>query len=624
MSPRLAAISGKLKGTIFIIADKPLVIGRETAADVCVADASVSRRHTKIEKEDDGFVITDLESLNGTFVNDLPVKSRLLQHGDRLRIGDSQFVFLTQEGETASRSSEVNLDEAHVISGPTLQIRMDDATYLMARDLSALMKISTSINAIRGLEDLLQRLIELLFEVVPAQRGAILLTNDESLDSTTVFGLDRVSGKDKAVNVSRTIAQQVLRDGVALLANDAETQSLLSTDSVIQARTRSVMCVPLVMIDHKLGVLYLDTTIAGDQFNRDHLQLVTAISGIAAVAIENARHFEWLQTENERLLADVNIEHNMVGEGPAMQRVYHFISKVAPTDSTVLIAGESGTGKELAARAIHRNSKRAQKPFMAVNCAALTESLLESELFGHEKGSFTGAFTQKKGRLEIADGGTVFLDEIGELTPALQVKLLRVLQEREFERVGGTVTIKVDLRVIAATNKNLEDAIEAGEFRQDLYYRLNVVSLEMPPLRERREDIMLLASYFADKYGTKCNRKLVGISPDARACLTAYDWPGNVRELENAIERAIVLGTTDVILPEDLPEALLEQETSAAQSAMGYHEAVTQTKKQIIVKAIEEAKGNYTEAARRLGVHPNYLHRLIRNLNLRAQLKSST
>jgi Nif-specific regulatory protein len=624
MSPRLAAISGKLKGTIFIISDDPLVIGRETAANVCVADASVSRRHSKIEKQDDAFIITDLESLNGTFVNDVPVKSRVLQHGDRLRIGDSQFLFLTHEGETASRSSEVNLDEAKVISGPTLQIRMDDATYLMARDLSALMKISTSINAIRGLEDLLHRLLELLFEVVPAQRGAIVLTTDESLDSSMLFGLDRESGKDKAVSVSRTIAQQVLRDGVALLANDAETQSFLSTDSVIKARTRSVMCVPLVMIDHKLGVLYLDTTIAGDQFNRDHLQLVTAISGIAAVAIENARHFEWLQTENERLLADVNIEHNMVGEGAAMQRVYHFISKVAPTDSTVLIAGESGTGKELAARAIHRNSKRAQKPFMAVNCAALTESLLESELFGHEKGAFTGAFSQKKGRLEVADGGTVFLDEIGELTPALQVKLLRVLQEREFERVGGTVTIKVDLRVIAATNKNLEDAIEAGEFRQDLYYRLNVVSLEMPALRERREDIMLLASYFADKYGAKCNRKLVGISPDSRACLAAYDWPGNVRELENAIERAIVLGTTDVILPEDLPEALLEHETSAAQSTMGYHEAVTQTKKQIILKAIEEAKGNYTDAAKRLGVHPNYLHRLIRNLNLRAQLKTST
>jgi len=622
MRPRLAAISGKLKGTIFSIDEDNFVIGRETAADVCIADASVSRRHTKIEAKDDEFVITDLESLNGTFVNDLPVKSRVLQHGDRLRIGDSQFVFLTGEGDLNSRSSEVNFDEARVISGPTVQIRVDHAMYLMARDLSVLMKVSTSINAIRGLEELLQRLLELLFEVVPAQRGAILLTTNESLDSATVFGLDRLSGKDQAVNVSRTIAQQVLRDGVALLANDPSTQATLTTESLIRASTHSVMCVPLVMIDQKLGVLYLDSTIAGDHFNKDHLQLVTAIAGIAAVAIENARHFEWLQNENERLLADVNIEHNMVGEGPAMQRVYHFISKVAPTDSTVLIAGESGTGKELAARAMHRNSKRVQKAFMAVNCAALTETLLESELFGHEKGAFTGAFSQKKGRLEVADGGTVFLDEIGELSPALQVKLLRVLQEREFERVGGTATIKVDLRVIAATNKNLEDAIEAGEFRQDLYYRLNVVSLEMPPLRERREDIMLLASYFADKYGARCNRKLRGISADARECLTAYDWPGNVRELENAIERAIVLGTTDVILPEDLPEALLERESSAAKSTMGYHEAVTQTKKQIILKSIEEAKGNYTEAAKLLGVHPNYLHRLIRNLNLRAQLKS--
>jgi Nif-specific regulatory protein len=353
-----------------------------------------------------------------------------------------------------------------------------------------------------------------------------------------------------------------------------------------------------------------------DQFNRDHLQLVTAIAGIAAVAIENARQFEWLETENERLLAAVNIEHNMIGESAAMHRVYHFFSKVAPTDATVLISGESGTGKELAARAMHRNSKRSQKPFMAVNCAALNESLLESELFGHEKGSFTGAFAQKKGRLEVADGGTVFLDEIGELTPPLQVKLLRVLQEREFERVGGTVTINVDLRVIAATNKNLEEAIEAGQFRQDLYYRLNVVSLEMPALRERREDIMLLANYFADKYGARCNRKLKGFSTEARDYLTAYDWPGNVRELENAIERSVVLGTTDIILPEDLPEAVLEARLSPA-SPVRYHEAVTQAKKQIILDATTQVNGNFAEAARLLGVHPNYLQRLIQNLQIK-------
>jgi len=620
MPPRLAAIAGKLKGAIFAINEDTMVIGRETAANLCIADASVSRRHSKIEKSEEGFVITDLESLNGTFINDVPIKSRLLEHGDRVRIGDSQFLFLTHDGEVTSKSSDVRLDEAHVVSGSTLQIRFDDALYLMARDLSALMKVSTTINSIRGLDDLLQRLLELLFEVVPAERGAVLLTNEGSFETSFVFGLDRARGKDQAVHVSRTIVQQVLRDGVALLASDPQADPSLATQSLIAASAHSVMCVPLIMVDRKLGVLYLDTTHPRDQFNRDHLQLVAAIAGIAAVAIENARQFEWLENENERLLADVNIEHNMVGESPAMQRVYHFISKVAPTDSTVLISGESGTGKELAARAIHRNSKRVHKPFMAVNCAALNESLLESELFGHEKGSFTGAFAQKKGRLEIADGGTVFLDEIAELTPQLQVKLLRVLQEREFERVGGTVTIKVDLRVIAATNKNLEEAMEAGQFRQDLYYRLNVVSLEMPALRERRDDIMLLANYFADKYGAKCNRRLKGFAAEARACLTTYDWPGNVRELENAIERAVVLGTTDLILPDDLPEAVLESELSPT-STLRYHEAVTQTKKQIILRAIEEAKGNYTEAAKLLGVHPNYLHRLIRNLNLRAQLK---
>jgi transcriptional regulator with GAF, ATPase, and Fis domain len=616
MPPRLAAISGKHKGAIFALNEEPLVIGRETAANLCIADASVSRRHSRIERKDDGFVITDLESLNGTFVNDVPVKSRLLEHGDRVRIGDSQFLFLTHEGDSMSKSSDVRIEETQVISGSTVQIRFDHAIYLMGRDLSALMKVSTTINSIRGLDDLLERLLELLFEVVPAQRGAILLTNEGTFETSLVFGLHRTHGKDRAVTVSRTFVQQVLRDGVALLANDGVSEWTEASDSLISTGAQSVMCVPLILFDRKIGVLYLDTTSPRDPFNNDHLKLVAAISGIAAVAIENARQFEWLETEKERLLSDVNIEHNMIGETAAMQRVYHFISKVAPTDATVLISGESGTGKELAARAIHRNSKRSQKAFMAVNCAALNESLLESELFGHEKGSFTGALAQKKGRLEIADGGTIFLDEIGELTPALQVKLLRVLQEREFERVGGTVTLKVDLRVIAATNKNLEEAIEAGEFRQDLYYRLNVVSLEMPPLRERREDIMLLANYFADKYGARCNRKLRGFSTEARNYLTAYDWPGNVRELENAIERAVVLGTTDLILPEDLPEAVLEARLSST-SPLRYHEAVTQAKKEIILDAAAQVNGNFAEAARLLGVHPNYLQRLVQNLQIK-------
>jgi Nif-specific regulatory protein len=620
MQPRLAAISGRLKGGIFNVDDTGTVIGRETSANLCIAESAVSRRHSLVEKRDDDYVITDLDSLNGTFVNDVPIKMRVLQHGDRVRIGESQFLFLLHEGDASSKSSQIRLDENQVVSGSTVQVRFDDAIYLMARDLSALMKVSTTINAIRGLEELQERLLTLLFEVVPAERAAILLTVDNSLEPISVFGLHRTQGKDDTVVVSRTIVRQVIRDGVALLTSNS-LDADLGTDSLISAGSKSVLCVPLMMMQRILGVIYLDSTSPKDEFNKDHLQLVTAIAGIAAVAIENARHFEWLESENQRLLADVNIEHNMVGESGAMQRVYHFISKVAPTDSTVLITGESGTGKELAARAMHRNGARAQKPFVAVNCAALNESLLESELFGHEKGAFTGALAQKKGRLEIADGGTLFLDEIGDLSPALQVKLLRVLQEREFERVGGTQTLKVDIRLIAATNRNLEEAIETGEFRQDLYYRLNVVSFEMPVLRDRREDIPLLASYFAEKYSVKCNRKLLGLSPEARARLNAYDWPGNVRELENAIERAVVLGTTDLILPEDLPEALLEHEITPSSTATSYHDAVAQTKKKIILAAMEKSQGSYTEAAKLLGVHPNYLHRLIRNLNLKEQLK---
>ncbi|HSD45874.1 MAG TPA: sigma 54-interacting transcriptional regulator [Pyrinomonadaceae bacterium] len=232
-----------------------------------------------------------------------------------------------------------------------------------------------------------------------------------------------------------------------------------------------------------------------------------------------------------------------------------------------------------------------------------------------------GAFVQRKGRLEIADGGTLFLDEIGELSAPLQVKLLRVLQEREFERVGGTRTIKVDIRLVTATNRNLEDRIAQGLFRQDLFYRLNVLHLEMPPLRERQEDIPLLAKYFAVRYGEKCSRRIRSISSEAQKRLLIYDWPGNVRELENAIERAVVLGTTDSILPEDLPEAILEAETHRTPAPTQYHEAVAKTKKQIILQAVDQAKGNYTDAAKLLGVHPNYLHRLIRNMNLREQLK---
>jgi Nif-specific regulatory protein len=627
MTPRLAAIAGPLKGTTFVLNEEETSIGRESANLVCLSDPSVSRRHSIIKREGELFKIRDLDSLNGTFVNDVPVKERYLEHGDRLRIGDYSFSFLLREGDPPSGSSTVLLEEDPITTGAnTLQVRIEDAFHLMARDLSALMKISTTINSVRGLDALQRRILELIFEVVPAERGAILLTDGDNFNEfSSIFGLDRREGPNRAVHVSHTITQRVLNEGISFLSNEVQQSDNLTTaESLISSKIQALLCVPIMLFDKPLGVIFLYSSDPVARFDKDQLQLVTAIAGIAAVALENARHIEWLESENQRLQDDIQIEHNMIGESQRMREVYQFIARVAPTTSTVLITGESGTGKELIARAIHLNSPRKNKSFVAVNCAALTETLLESELFGHEKGAFTGAIAQKKGKLEIADGGTLFLDEVGEMPLQLQAKLLRVLQEREFERVGGTRTLHVDIRLIAATNKDLEEAIRQGTFRQDLYYRLNVVLLSMPPLRERRDDIPLLANYFVQRYSDKCNRRVRGISTEARARLTNYDWPGNVRELENAIERAVVLGTTDMLLPEDLPEAALE--TALPVTGVGvanYHEAVTEAKRQLILKAMEQASGNYTEAAKLLGVHPNYLHRLIRNMNLKTELKSS-
>jgi transcriptional regulator with GAF, ATPase, and Fis domain len=440
-----------------------------------------------------------------------------------------------------------------------------------------------------------------------------------------VMGWDRRLGPNQPIQVSQTILNQVLGENLAVLCNDVPSdQALGERESLLVPRVRSVLSVPLGVQDKVLGALYLDTSSQNVRFDAELLQLVTALGNVAALAIENASHVELLADENRRLQQEINIQHSMVGESQPMREVYQFVSRVAARESTVLIQGESGTGKELVARAIHSNSGRADRPFVAINCAAIVDTLLESELFGHEKGAFTGAVGQKKGKLEIAQGGTVFLDEVGELAAPLQAKLLRVLQEREFERVGGTRPIKLDIRLIAATNVDLNEASRAGKFRQDLYYRLNVVSLEVPPLRERPEDIALLAAFFTARYSEKVNRRVAGISPKARACLLRYPWPGNVRELENAIERAVVLGSTELILPEDLPDSILEETASSEEPITALHEGMREAKKKLIEQAIEQANGNYTEAAGILGVHPNHLFRLIRTLKLASKRQRRT
>jgi transcriptional regulator with PAS, ATPase and Fis domain len=314
----------------------------------------------------------------------------------------------------------------------------------------------------------------------------------------------------------------------------------------------------------------------------------------------------------------MHLQHSMVGSSCKIREVLALVGRVAPTASTVLIQGETGTGKELVARAIHENSPRATRPFVAINCAALTESLLESEMFGHEKGAFTGAIAQKKGKIEIAAEGTLFLDEISELSAGMQAKLLRVLQEREIEPVGSTRSIKVDVRIIAATNCNLGYAMQAGRFREDLFFRLNVVTIRTPPLRQRSEDVPALATSFVAKISAKYRVPQKTLSAEALSLLMAYEWPGNVRELENAMEYAVVLAAGAEIMPEDLPRSLLETSKPAAHCETNYAGAVKENKKQLVVRALEQAKGRYVEAAQILGLHPNSLLRLIRKLGLKS------
>ena len=293
---------------------------------------------------------------------------------------------------------------------------------------------------------------------------------------------------------------------------------------------------------------------------------------------------------------------SMVGTSAAMRAVYEMVAQVAPSDATVLVTGESGTGKELVAMEIHRLSKRKKGPLVKVNCSALPESVIESELFGHERGAFTGAAAQRKGRFELAHGGTLFLDEIGELSPQIQVKLLRVIQEREIERIGGSSTIKVDVRVIAATNRTLEDEIVAGRFREDLYYRLNVFPIRVPPLRERKSDIILLADYFAEKYSLKNSKPIKRISSPALDLFMSYHWPGNVRELENCIERAVILSSDMVIHSYHLPPSLQSAQSTNTAPMTTLEAALSRLEKELIVEALKISAGNMAAAARHLGI----------------------
>ena len=636
MDPRILGVKGPLQGVLHSLREGEISVGRDPSNRIWTGDPALSRRHCLITGSGDQFSICDLESRNGTFLNGTAVRTGRLSHGDRISVGESVLVFLVDGDPVDLERGTVEMAETAELDCEPVLLFPQDAFYLqpdklvnavsdktrLARDLNSLLKIATGIGGIRDADSLQWQLLGFIFDVVPADRGAVLLFDrPDQLNSSVAW--DRVRGPGSPVRVSRTIVRQVAEGQAGLVVSDVPSnKQMRAVGTLRELGVRSVLCVPLLVSRKVFGVIYLDARNPRHPFDRDHLQVMTGVAGIASLAFDNVRHWERLQQENRDLRAEIALEHDMVGSSAQIREVFDFIRRVAPTEATVLIQGESGTGKELVARAIHRNSERAEQPFVAINCAAIAESLLETEMFGHEKGAFTGAISQKKGKIEIAEGGTLFLDEVGELAPGLQAKLLRVLQEREFDRVGGTRPIKLDIRVIVATNRSLADAVKAGTFRSDLYYRLNVVAITVPPLRERREDIAQMVDHFIGKVSHKHNSRGKTLSPEARICLVNYDWPGNVRELENAIERALVLGTTETILPDDLPEAIVESAMPSAAAVPHYHVALMNFKKQLVAQALQQASGSYLEAAKFLGVHPNSLLRLIRNLGLKGTTKS--
>jgi transcriptional regulator with GAF, ATPase, and Fis domain len=614
MQPRLLAITGSLTGTVRQLVDGQISIGRDDTNQLCLVDPVVSRIHCAIRKVADQHELVDLESQNGTFVNGMPIRCKTVDHGDTIRIGSAEFVFLTHEGEapltSRMRLSDMPSDPTlntiqmqHTPSSPAFGVEVGR----MARDLTALFRITNIINSIRDSKLLQRELLRLIFEVVPAEDGAVVLKTELDEEPASICIWNRQASETSKIEIQRGLVHRAIWERAAVFTG-------IATDS---SEGQNVLCLPLVAVERTIGVIYLTSPHPAPPFREDHIHFLDSVSRIAAVTLENILALDSLRSENQRLKQELNPASNLVGESRQIRQVEEFITRVAQSDSTVLIRGESGTGKEVVARSIHQGSPRKDRPFIAINCAAIPEALLESELFGHEKGAYTGAVGMRKGKLEAADDGTLFLDEIGELAPPMQAKLLRVLQQKEFERVGSTHSVPFKARVLAATNKNLEQAIKSNEFRQDLYYRLNVVSVTIPPLREHREDIPLLALYFAAKYAQKAKRSFKGITQEARTLLTGYSWPGNVRELENAIEHAIVLGLTEEILPEDLPNGILEEQ-SAELAGARYHDVLNQSKKEMILNALRDAKGSYPEAARLLGIHPKYLHRLARNLNLKS------
>jgi Nif-specific regulatory protein len=485
--------------------------------------------------------------------------------------------------------------------------------------LEILHNIATIINSITDYKDLLEKIMDLCLETLKAERGVIVLKEKEGF--VPVVAREPTGNIEDIKRISKSIIEEVLKSKNPLLLHSAlEDKEFAAKDSIIISQIKSVLVCPLVSREQLIGAIYCDSLSKSGVFSQTELDFLTAFSHLAAVAIENARLREMLISENIYLKREITQDfsfENIIGQSKKMLRLFALLNKIANTDVNVLIQGESGTGKELVAKAIHYHSRRSGKKIIPIYCGSLPETLLESELFGYKKGSFTGAFQDKNGLIEEADEGTLFLDEIFDIPLSIQAKLLRFLQEGEIRRIGEAESRKVDARIIAATNHDLREEVKKDRFREDLFYRLAVLTIDLPPLREREDDAVILAKHFLKKFAEKYNKEIKGLSGEAIKLIRTYPWPGNVRELENAMARAVSLAESNLIKPEEmhldislLPESGLLDEGSIRQ-------AVKETERKKIIEVLTKCQGDKTEAAKILGISRRALYYKLKELNIK-------
>jgi Nif-specific regulatory protein len=615
-----------------------ITIGRANTNRIVLKDELCSREHAEVYYAGDHWRLRDLKSLNGTRLNSAPLDGDgSLHEGDEFQVGRSRFVFVHQienlpsvplEGSSSSIGGETvsikkRLSQSR-FSTPSPHEMHVEVTQLPAErrsvssDLMHLYRLGLEMGAAPDYQQLADVVLEGLLQAVEAEVGAVLTVGEgRQMEITSVRPL--ATGKRLYSPVSEFVTNEVLSAKQAILAEDvAHHRYLHQRDSITQLGATSLICAPVLHQDKVLALIHLYCTDTNKSLNNEDLEFTVAVAKHMAIVVSQMQKQDELAAENRSLRDQLRVESELVGESAPIKAILEQIARVAPTNATVLVRGESGAGKELVARAIHTSSPRKDQPFVCLNCAAITETLLESELFGHEKGAFTGATEKKIGKFEAAHLGTIFLDEIGEMAYGTQAKLLRILEGHPFERVGGSTPIRVDVRVVSATNQPLEKAIQEGKFRRDLFYRLQVVEIRVPPLSERRKDVPLLAEHFLKRFVGETGRKIRGFTPAALQKMEQYHWPGNVRELRNAVERAVALGRGPYLDAPDIWLSSLELAGPAPlESGVFEPLALEEVEKRQIFKTLEHTDWNKSQAASILQIERSTLDRKIKGYGLR-------